>query len=415
MAASGFAAALQSELAQLAARGSRKGEETVITAVLPPEGDRGPRYLLAGQGERRFLKMSSNGYLGLSLRPELHAAEAAASRDFGVGPGAVRFISGTYQAHVELESRLAAFHGREAGMIMSSAYATTLGVLVPLITAETAVVSDELNHNCIINAIRLARPKAKAVYRHLDLEELADHLAEAAGGCRRAIVVTDGVFSMRGDYAPLDRIAALVHRFESRFPEGAVLVVDDSHGVGALGETGRGTEEVTGGRADLLISTLGKALGVNGGYVVASAATVEYLRETAPLYIYSNPITVGEAAAALAALEILDGAEGRRLLAHLRALTARFEAGLIELGFETIPGPHPVVPLLVRDTERTRALVAHLKEHGVLATGLSYPVVPRGDEEIRFQINADHTARDVDSVLEILRGQLIAGPVIANR
>ncbi|NIR35278.1 MAG: aminotransferase class I/II-fold pyridoxal phosphate-dependent enzyme, partial [Actinobacteria bacterium] len=231
-------------------------------------------------------------------------------------------------------------------------------------------ISDELNHNSIINATRLARPREKRVYRHLDVDELRRALAEAADTCRRAIVVTDGVFSMRGDHAPLAEIAARVEEYDTRFRENAILVVDDSHGVGAFGATGRGTEEVAGARCDVLIATLGKAFGVNGGYVAAAPLVVEFLRETAPFYVYSNPITPAEAAAATRAVEILDGPRGAALLARLRRATERFRAGLERLGFESLPGDHPVVPLLVRDTERTRALVAHLRDHGVLATGL---------------------------------------------
>jgi glycine C-acetyltransferase len=190
---------------------------------------------------------------------------------------------------------------------------------------------------------------------------------------------------------------------DDEFEENVVLVVDDSHGVGAFGETGRGTEEATGsGPVDVLIGTLGKAFGVNGGYMAGSADLVHFLREKAPMYIYSNPITVGEAAAARAALDIVDSAEGRSLLGHLSAMTDKFEQGLVELGLETIPGPHPVVPLMVRDTDRTSALVGHLNENGVLATGLNFPVVPQGDEEIRFQVNADHTTEDIDFVLQVL-------------
>jgi glycine C-acetyltransferase len=394
---------LAAELEALSERGTSKRDEPVITRALPPADGRGPRVELAGQGGRPFLKMNSNGYLGLAHRPELRRAEEEAVAAFGAGPGAVRFISGTYEPHVRLEQRLARFHGREAGMIFSSAYATVVSLLMPLITAETAVISDELNHNCIINAIRLARPRSKEVYKHLDLDGLERKLAEAAGQAKRAIVVTDGIFSMRGDHAPLPAILALARRFDAEFPENVVVVVDDSHGVGSFGATGRGTEEHTGsGPADLLVATLGKALGVNGGYVVGSRTILCYLRETSPMYIYSNPITVGEAAAALAALDILDSPEGRRLLEHLRAMTARFQEGLARLGCETIPGAHPVVPLMVRDTARTRALVAHLKDNGILATGLAYPVVPRGDEEIRFQVNASHTPADVDEVLAAL-------------
>jgi glycine C-acetyltransferase len=400
-----FQAALSNELAALRYRGTLKGAEPVITRVLPAQGERGPRYLLAGEGDKLFLKMNSNNYLGLALHPELIHAEEAASKAFGVGPGAVRFISGTYQAHLDLEARLAAFHGRESAMIFSSAYAAVLGVIVPLITPETALVSDELNHNCIINAMRLARPKEKQIYRHLDMADLEAKLAAVAGSCRRALVVTDGIFSMRGDHAPLPEIAAICRRFDAQFPENVVLMVDDSHGVGAFGPTGRGTEERTGsGPVDVLVATLGKALGVNGGYVTGSRVLTDFLRETSPTYIYSNPITVGECAAALRAVEIVDSPEGLRRIEHLQAMTSRFEQGLLRLGLETIPGEHPVVPLMVRDTAKTTALVARLRQNGILATGLKFPVVPRGDESIRFQVSADHTPFDIDSVLGVLAG-----------
>lgn len=398
-----FLGALSAELAALRERGTIKGDESVIVEVLPAEGDRGPRYLLEGEGDKPFLKMNSNNYLGMALRPEVIAAEEETTGRFGAGPGAVRFISGTYRQHIELERRLAAFHGREAAMIFSSAYATTLGVMVPLITAETLVISDELNHNCIINAMRLARPKDKQVYRHLDMADLESKLAAAAGSFRRVIVVTDGIFSMRGDWAPLPEVMTLAKKFDQDFPENVLVMVDDSHGVGAFGRTGRGTEEFTGAEpCDILVGTLGKAFGVNGGYVAGSRVLTEYLRETAPLYIYSNPITPGEAAAALKAVEILDSPQGLRRLEHLRAMTARFERGLVALGYETIPGEHPVVPLMVRDTPKTNALVRHLRENGILATGLKYPVVPRGDEEIRFQVSADHTPYDIDDTLKAL-------------
>jgi glycine C-acetyltransferase len=393
---------LARELEQLERKGVRKGPESVVTEVLRPEGGRGPRYRLAGEGERCFLRMNSNGYLGMALHPEVLAAEERAARAFGAGPQAVRFIAGTCAPHVALETRLARFHGREACMLYSSAYAAVMGVLPPLITAETAVISDALNHNCIINAARLARPGLRRIYAHLDVDELEAALAEAAGACRRALIVTDGVFSMRGDHAPLERIAELASEFDSRFPENVVVVVDDSHGTGAWGATGRGTEEVTRTRADVLVATLGKALGVNGGYVVGPQALVGLLREQSPFYVYSNPITPGEAAAAERALELLEQPEGLRRLRHLGEMTRRFRRGLASLGFESVGGEHPVVPLMVRDGERTRALVRHLRDRGVLVTGIHPPVVPPGDEAIRFQVSADHTAEDVDEVLAAL-------------
>jgi glycine C-acetyltransferase len=395
-------AILQSELRRLEGEGRRKGKEAVVTRVLPASGARGPRFRIEGEGEKSFLRMNSNGYLGLSLRDEIAAAEHDGVQRFGTGPGAVRFISGTWGPHLELEHALARFHGREAAMLFSSAYATVMGVLPPLITPETAVISDELNHNCIINAIRLARPKERYVYRHLDLDELEARLREATGTCKRVVVVTDGIFSMRGDHAPLAEIQAIARKHDTGFPENVLLVVDDSHGVGAFGATGRGTEEQTGAAADVLVGTLGKAFGVNGGYVATTGAIVEYLRETAATYIYSNPISPGEAVAAARAVALVDGPAGRDLLKRLAETARRFRDGLTRLGFETIPGEHPIVPLVLHDTPRTVALVRHLREHGMLATGLTYPVVPRGAEEIRFQICADHTIADIDDVLGIL-------------
>jgi glycine C-acetyltransferase len=395
--------ALAAELAAMAESGRLKGPETVFAGIVPASGAKGPRYLLAGEGEKRFLRMNANNYLGMSLHEEVIAAEEAAVRRYGAGPGAVRFISGAWAPHVALEARLAAFHGRPAAMIYSSAYAAIMGVVPQLIDDRTAVISDALNHNCIINAMRLARPREKHVYPHLDLTGLEAALDAAARECDRAIVVTDGVFSMRGDHAPLDEIAALVRRHDGDFADNAMLVVDDSHGVGALGATGRGTEEFAGGEpVDLLVATLGKAFGVNGGYVVGGRTVIDYLRETSPFYVYSNPITPGEAAAAETALGIVDSPRGAALLDHLRAMTARFRDGLAALGLETVPGAHPVVPLMVRDTKRTAALVRRLRAEGILATGLNYPVVPRGDEEIRFQISADHTEADIDEALAAL-------------
>jgi glycine C-acetyltransferase len=394
---------LSAHVAELESKGILKGRERVITGIKPAAAGFSERYLLESCDGRAFLRMNSNGYLGLALHPQVIAAEARAAEEFGTGPGAVRFISGTFQSHVDLEAKLAAFHQREAGLVMSSAYASVMGVLPQFITDETFVISDALNHNCIINAIRLAQPAHKAVYAHLDMTELNSLLETNKGNFKRAIIVTDGVFSMRGDHAPLDEIFSICHQYEEAYEDGIITMVDDSHGVGALGVSGRGTEEVTGTRADILIATLGKALGVNGGYVVSDVSVINFIRETAPFYIYSNPITPGEAAAAIKSIAILDGKEGIKLLEHLRSLTLTVKNKLEEQGLETIQGDHPIVPILMRDTEKTSKMVEHLFKHNILVTGLNYPVVPKGEEEIRLQVCARHTEKDIDYLIEVLQ------------
>ncbi len=393
---------LKEKLGEFDASGRLKGAESITTGIVEPTAGKGPRFLIEGHGNRPFLRMNSNSYLGLSFATRVLEAEEEAVRRYGVGPGAVRFISGTWAPHVKLEKRLAAFHGRDEAMLFSSAYATVMGVLPPLISDQTLVLSDELNHNSIINAIALARPAEKRVYKHLDYHELTRQLGAFTNKCRRAVVVTDGVFSMRGDHARLDEIMRICKQFHPLYAEGVIVIADDSHGVGAFGETGRGTEEVVGAQVDVLIGTLGKAFGVNGGYVTTSQPVIDYLRETSPFYIYSNPITPSEAEAARTAVDRVDSAEGRGLLAHLRAMTNRFREGLRAQGLETVEGEHPVVPLLVRDTKRTIALVKHLRDNAILATGLAFPVVPKGEEEIRFQISADHSTADIDEALAAL-------------
>jgi len=254
---------LDAHVADLEESQTAKGEELIVTALRRPTAERGARVLLEGYGDREFLRLNSNSYLGLSFHPEIIEAEEEGAREFGAGPGAVRFISGSYGPHRRLEERLAAFHGREDAMAFSSAYATVVGTLVPLITDETIVISDELNHNCIINAMRLSRPAGKVIFPHLDMEALDRALGDAAGKGKRAVVVTDGIFSMRGDHAPLDEIMAIAREHDDDFPENVVVVVDDSHGVGAFGATGRGVEEFVGAPpVDVLVGTLGKAFGV---------------------------------------------------------------------------------------------------------------------------------------------------------
>jgi glycine C-acetyltransferase len=396
--------ALQRELDALNAEGRAKPPERVITAYLAPQGENGPRYRLQGS-DREFIRMNSNSYLSLSHHPELIRAADAATRAFGVGPGAVRFIDGTYAHHVALEERIARFVQKPAAKIFNSAYTANCGLALTLSTPQTYWVGDQLNHNSIIRAMRIAGvPSAnKAIYRHNDMDDLRRCLEEVPEVMERAVVIFDGIFSMRGDFAPIDQIVKIAAAYQAKFKEGLVTVVDDSHGIGAFGPSGRGTADHTGAQPDIIIATFGKAFGANGGFIAAGPTVAEAVRQKADTYIYTNPLSVADCAAAGRAIDICDSAEGLERLAHLGRMASRFRSGIESLGWPSIPGPHPIVPLLVRDTPRTHQLVRHLFEEGVLAVGLTFPVVPRGEETIRFQINAAHTAADVDYVLRALK------------
>ncbi|NOQ13632.1 MAG: aminotransferase class I/II-fold pyridoxal phosphate-dependent enzyme [Methyloprofundus sp.] len=393
---------LSKHVQALSDAGTTKGDEAIISGFQKPENGFGLRVLLEGYSGRPFLRMNSNAYLGLSSHPQVIAAETEAAEKYGAGPSAVRFIGGTYQPHIELEHNLAKFHGRNAAMLFSSAYAAVIGTLPALINEETLVISDALNHNCIINAIRLSKAGGKAVYSHLDLSGLEAILIKHKGQFKRVCVISDGVFSMRGDHAPLNEMLMCCKKHEADYEQGIITMIDDSHGVGAFGTTGRGTEEVTAARADILIATLGKAFAVNGGYVVAEQGVIDYLKETAASYIYSNPMTPAEAAAANVAINIATSAEGRTLLQSIKALAKQLRLGLKQAGYETLPGEHPIVPILIRDTQKTKSLVQHLFEHNILATGLNYPVVAKGEQEIRLQVSACHTSKDIEYFLHVL-------------
>jgi glycine C-acetyltransferase len=395
--------ALVDEVQALEQQGRAKSPERVITGYTGPQGARGPRYTLRGS-DSEFLRMNSNSYLSLSHHPTLLEAADQATKAFGAGPGAVRFIDGTSAPHVALEERIARFTGRPAAKIFNSAYTTVLGLSIALSGPDTFWIGDELNHNCIIRAMRIANVprEQRAIYKHNDLDDLKRQLDAVPSSIGRVIVIFDGIFSMRGDNAPLAEIQKLCADAHPRFRDGVITVMDDSHGIGAYGASGRGTEEYCKARVDILIGTFGKAFGVNGGFVAGSPELIEAVRQKADTYIYTNPLGAGDAAAALAGVDLADGPEGRDRLANLRARTKQFREGLDSLGRESIPGPHPVVPLLIRDTTKTRAAVRHLFDNAILAVGLTFPVVPRGDETIRFQINAAHTAADIDQVLHAL-------------
>ncbi len=395
---------LTQEINQLKEEGRAKPPERIITGYVPPKGDRGPRYRLAGN-DKEFIRMNSNSYLSLSNHPDLITAADEATREFGVGPGAVRFIDGTFVHHIRLEKRIAEFVKKPAAKIFNSAYTANCGLALAISNKNTHWIGDQLNHNSIIRAMRITNiPSAhKGIFKHNDMTDLRRCLDAVSPDMERVVVVFDGIFSMRGDYAPIDEIVTICREYENRFKDGVITVVDDSHGIGAYGDTGRGTPEHAGAWPDVVVGTFGKAFGVNGGFIAASPAVIEAVRQKADTYIYTNPLSVADCAAAVKAIDICDSEEGLALLHHLRERTAQFRQGLDALGLESIPGPHPVVPLMVRDTQKTHLLVHSLFEHGVLVVGLTFPVVPKGDETIRFQVNACHTGADIDQVLGLIK------------
>jgi glycine C-acetyltransferase len=403
---SNFYQLLQQEIDRLDEAQVNKRAETVIEGFTDHPA---PRAVI---GDEEFRVFNSNDYMGFRHHPELKKAEHEASEKYGTGPGAVRFISGSLKVHRDLEQALAKFHGRDDAMIVSSAFATNMAVLFSLITGQSRdskvnndvlVVSDELNHRSIIDGIRVANhPKDKRkVFKHLDMESLAEVLEAGKADNKRALVVTDGVFSMLGEYQDLGEMRKVIDKYDAEYEQGVLLVVDDAHGVGAFGKTGRGTEEVSGGRADVLIGTMGKAFGADGGYVVADQVVIDYLREAAATYIYSNNISPGTAGAALAAVELLSGAEGKKLLERSRANAELFKEGMKKVGYEfAADSIHPIQPILIGDAKKAKALSKMLYEAGILVTTISYPVVPAGKDEIRVQISAAHETSDVEYLVE---------------
>ncbi|MEA1968180.1 MAG: aminotransferase class I/II-fold pyridoxal phosphate-dependent enzyme [Thermodesulfobacteriota bacterium] len=395
---------LDQEINELKIQGVAKPPERVIEEYIPPKQNSGPRYKLQGI-DREFIRMNSNSYLSLANHPELIKAADKATHEFGVGPGAVRFIDGTFKYHTALEKRIAQFVGKPGAKIFNSAYTSNCGLALSIGSKKTHWIGDQLNHNSIIRSMRISNVKSsnKGIFKHNNMDDLRRCLNEVNKDCERVVVVFDGIFSMRGDCAPVDKITEITKEYNSLFKDGVITVVDDSHGLGAYGDTGRGTPEFCKSSPDIIVGTFGKAFGVNGGFIAASQSVIEAVRQKADTYIYTNPLSVADCAAATKAIDICDSREGSDLLNNLKKRTAQFRQGLEALGKETIAGPHPVVPLLVRDGAKTHALVKALFEKGVLVVGLTFPVVPKGDETIRFQINAAHTKADIDHVLDLIK------------
>jgi len=356
---------------------------------------------------KHYTLFNSNDYLGLRFHPVVKLAEEQASDQYGAGPGAVRFISGTMKVHRDLEKAIAKFHGRQEAMIFSSAFAANMGVIHSMIKGQsrdslvgkdTLVVSDALNHRSIIDSVRIAGlgKENKVIFDHLDLDSLDKVLSQNAGKFSRVVVITDGIFSMVGEYQDINKLQAVADKHDGAYEQGIVTIVDDAHGVGGFGATGRGTEEHTGGKCDLLIGTLGKGFGSDGGYVTGDSAYIEYMRESVATYIYSNPTSPGTAGAGLAAIELMNSDEGQKLLSILKQNIKTFKDAMKEAGFKfTADSSHAIQPILIGDAKKSSELTRALFDNGIVVTNISYPVVAKGLDEIRAQLSALHTPEDI--------------------
>lgn len=371
-------------LDEIAARGLRKGERVLA-------GAQGAEVVL--EDGRRLINLCANNYLGLATHPEVMAAARASYDAWGYGLSSVRFICGTQSLHKRLEQALSEFLGTDDTILYTSCFDANGGLFETLLGEEDAVVSDELNHASIIDGIRLCKAR-RLRFRHDDLEDLEARLGEAREA-RFRLVATDGVFSMDGTIARLDGLCDLADRHD------ALVMADDSHAVGFLGATGRGTHEYRRcmGRVDLITGTLGKALGgASGGYTSGRRELIELLRQRSRPYLFSNTVAPAVAAASLKVLELLQ-ASGE-LRERLWANTRRFRAGLRAAGFEVPAVEHPIVPIMLGDARLAQGMAERLLEHGVYAVGFSYPVVPEGKARIRTQVSAAHTFDQLDRAVE---------------
>jgi glycine C-acetyltransferase len=342
---------------------------------------------------RELLNLCANNYLGLASHPAMVEAAHEALDRWGYGMASVRFICGTQALHRELEERLSSFLGTEDTILFSSCYDANGGLFEALLDDKDAVISDQLNHASIIDGVRLCKAQ-RLRYANGDMDELEARLEEAAGA-RYRLIATDGVFSMDGYLAQLDRICDLAERHD------ALVMVDDSHSVGVLGPGGRGTHEhfAVVERIDIVTGTLGKAIGgASGGYIAARREIVELLRQRARPYLFSNSLAPPVAGASLRALELIENSHDLRN--RLRENTSHFRSRMTGLGFDLLPGEHPIVPVMVGDEVAAARLSAKLVELGVYAVSFSYPVVPRGTARIRTQMSAAHSVEDLDFAVD---------------
>ncbi|MGA8014497.1 MAG: glycine C-acetyltransferase [Candidatus Dormiibacterota bacterium] len=369
----------------------RLRQEGLFRPLRVLESAQGHQVTIAG---RSLINLSSNNYLGLNTHPRLVEAAIEGARTWGAGTGAVRTIAGTQTIHEQLEARLAGFKRTEAALTFQSGYTVNVGVLGAMLEEGDVVVSDKLNHASIIDGIRLTKAD-RILYEHRDLDDAERALSEARGkGYRRILLVTDGVFSMDGDIAPLP---GLVERAEHY---GAAVMVDDAHATGVLGDHGRGTTDHFGlhGRVALNIGTLSKAVGVVGGYVAASQAVRDHLIHRARPFLFSSSHPPAVVLACIAAIDVLES--DTVLIGRLWENSRRFTAGLRQLGFDTGAGETPITPVMCGEAEIAMRLSDMLMERGVFAQGIGFPTVPRGRARVRTIVTATHTAEELDRALE---------------
>lgn len=337
------------------------------------------------------LNLCANNYLGLADHPELIAAAKASYDTWGFGLASVRFICGTQQIHKNLERKIASFVGMDDAILYSSCFDANGGLFETLLTAEDAIISDELNHASIIDGVRLCRAK-RYRYRNSDMEDLRTQLAAARKeGCRNIIIATDGVFSMDGYVAKLKEICDLADEFD------ALTMVDDSHALGFMGEHGRGTPEHCHvmGRIDIITGTFGKAMGgASGGFTAARQPIVDLLRQHSRPYLFSNTLAPAICAATIRTIELLEESTELRDRVHENA--RYFRSGMEKLGFDLLPGEHPIVPVMLYDPKTAQEFARRMLEKGVYVVGFCYPVVPKGKDRIRTQMSAGLTKDDID-------------------
>jgi glycine C-acetyltransferase len=375
---------LKDELAGLDAAGSLLHPRTLQSA-------QGARAVYDG---REVINLASNNYLGLANHPRLNEAAARAAREFGAGSGAVRTIAGQMSEHLELERRFAGFKHAEAALMFQSGFTSNSGTVAAILSKEDVIVSDRLNHASIIDGARLSRAEIK-VFEHRDAEHADRLLAESAAPGRRQLLVTDGVFSMDGDIAPLPDLVEVAER------RGAIMMVDDAHASGVLGEGGAGTVDHFGlhGRVDIQVGTLSKAIGVLGGFIAGPSHLIEWLQNRGRPYLFSTSAPPAVTAACIVALDVIRDEPER--LARLWSNTSKLKEGLLGLGFDTGDSQTPITPVIIGDEAKTQAFAVRLFEEGVFCPAIVFPTVGKGMARVRTIVTADHTEADLAEALEI--------------